>query len=333
MKNVLLIGGEGYIGNVVSEHLLRLGYGVISYDLLLYNNNLCVLGHQGYDNYQFIYGDMNDVELLQKAVNGVDAVVLLAGLVGDPITKKYPQESEKINDQGVRNVIRVCAASNVERFIFISTCSNYGLIKGNELATENHNLNPLSLYAESKVAAEQYLMSFMGKTGMTPTVLRFATAFGLSSRMRFDLTVNEFSRDLALGNELLVFDADTWRPYCHVKDFARLIELVLKSKAQDVSFQTFNAGGEVNNATKQMIVDKILSVVPDGKVVYQAHGGDPRNYKVDFSKVRNELGFTPKYSIDDGIRETKAMIESHVFDLFSNNVNFYGNYEITYESE
>jgi nucleoside-diphosphate-sugar epimerase len=333
MTNVLLVGGEGYIGNVVSEHLLRLGYGVVSYDLLLYKNNLCVLGHHAHENYQFICGDMNDIALLEQTVRGVDAVVLLAGLVGDPITKKYSKESEKINDQGVRNVIQICAANNVERFIFISTCSNYGLIKGDELATENHDLNPLSLYAKSKVAAEHYLMSFQGKTDMSPTILRFATAFGLSPRMRFDLTINEFSRELANGNELLVFDAETWRPYCHVKDFARLIELVLNSKAQDVSFQVFNAGGEANNATKQMIVDKILSAIPDGKVAYQAHGSDPRNYKVDFSKVRNVLGFTPKYSIDDGIREIKAMNKSHVFDLVSDNVNFYGNYEITYESE
>jgi nucleoside-diphosphate-sugar epimerase len=332
-KKILLVGGEGYVGNVVSEYLLKSNYEVVSFDRLLYNNNLCALNHIHHPNYSFIYGDMCDSGAIESAVSGVDGVVLLAGLVGDPITKKYPDQSAQINDSGVINVINTCSKNGIEKFIFVSTCSNYGLIKNDELASEDFPLNPLSLYAKSKVSAEKHINSLKGQTLMHPTILRFATAFGLSPRMRFDLTVNEFTHDLALGKELLVFDADTWRPYCHVKDFARLIELVLKSKPQDVSFQTFNAGGEANNATKQMIVDKILNAIPDGKVSYQAHGSDPRNYKVDFSKVRNMLGFTPKYSIVDGINEIKALIESHVFDLAEENVEYHGNYEITYGCE
>jgi len=331
MKKVLLIGGEGYIGNVVSEHLLSSGYEVVSYDLLLYKNNNCVLNHVNHSNYNFVYGDINDSIKLKNVISKVDAVVLLTGLVGDPITKKYPEESAAINDVGVRNVIDICAKINVEKFIFISTCSNYGLIQNNEKADETHPLNPLSLYAKAKVGAEKHILGLKGKTKMNPTILRFATAFGVSPRMRFDLTVSEFTRELATGNDLLVFDADTWRPYCHVRDFARLIHLVLEADNSKVSFEVFNAGGEVNNATKQMIVDKILAQVPEGKVSYQAHGSDPRNYRVDFSKVKKVLGFEPKYTIDDGVTELKTMIDNRVFDLVESNRDFHGNYTIEYK--
>ena len=236
MKKILLIGGEGYIGNVVSEELLSKGYSIISYDNLLYENNLCVLNKLHHSNYQFIYGDILDTVKLENALSGVDGVILLAGLVGDPITKKYPNESAAINDKGVKNAIDLCAKKNIERFIFVSTCSNYGLIKDDELAHEEFDLNPLSLYSSSKVYAEKYILSLKGKTGMSPTILRFATAFGLSPRMRFDLTVSEFTRDLAMGNDLLVFDAETWRPYCHVGDFARLIKMVLEAPQEKVVF-------------------------------------------------------------------------------------------------
>jgi len=330
MKNVLLIGGEGYIGNIVAQNLMSNGSIVTSYDNLMYNNHQCVLNKIQLDNCNFIYGDMQDKKRLDSIIENFDAVVLLAGLVGDPITKKYPEESALINDQGVKNVIDLCAKYNVENFIFISTCSNYGLIENNELADENYRLNPLSLYAKSKVNAEKYILSLKDKTNMHPTILRFATAFGLSSRMRFDLTVSEFTRELAMSKELLVYDAHTWRPYCHVQDFSRLIQMVLEAPKEKVAFEVFNAGGDVNNATKQMIVDMILNKIPDGKVKYQKYGSDPRNYRVNFNKVKTVLGFEPKYNIQDGINELVEAIDNHVFDHVDENRNFHGNYEINY---
>ena len=165
---------------------------------------------------------------------------------------------------------------------------------------------------------------------MNPTILRFATAFGLSDRMRFDLTISEFTRELVIGNELLVYDAHTWRPYCHVQDFSRLIQIVLDAPADQVSFKVFNSGGDVNNATKQMIIDSILEKLPDGKVKYQEHGSDPRNYRVSFEKVKSVLGFEPKYTIQNGIDELLVAIKNHQFDHVEQNKNFYGNYEIDY---
>ena len=280
-----------------------------------------------------MYGNIVDPEFIGKALDGVECVVLLSGLVGDPITKKYPEESALINDQGVKNIIDRCAEQNIDKFIFISTCSNYGMIESDDLADEQYKLNPLSLYSKSKVNAENYILSLKGKTDMNPTILRFATAFGLSPRMRFDLTVSEFTLDLGMGKELLVYDANTWRPYCHVRDFAHLIQVVIEAQTEIVSFEVFNAGGDINNATKQMIVDAIFEKIPDGKVKYQDHGNDPRNYRVSFEKVKSILGFEPKYTFQDGIDELIEAINNHVFDHVDENKNFFGNYEIHYRAE
>jgi len=213
---------------------------------------------------------------------------------------------------------------------YISTCSNYGLIKEDELADENFDLNPLSLYAKAKVAAEKHLLSKKGKVNYTGTVLRFATAFGLSPRMRFDLTVSEFTRDLYFGEELVVFDEHTWRPYCHIRDFAGLIDMVLNADKDKVNFEVFNAGGEVNNFTKKMIVDAIVASIPDAKVKYSGSGSDPRNYKVSFKKVQNTLGFEPKFTVKDGIEELIHAFEIGVYKDSLDNKNKYGNFEINY---
>jgi nucleoside-diphosphate-sugar epimerase len=327
---VLLIGGAGYIGLVTTDHLLAAGYEVCCLDLLLYRNNACVLPFLSHPRYSFVYGDLADQAALGRALEGVDHVVLLAGLVGDPVTKKHPEASRAINDTGVQACIDRLDGNGLQRVVFVSTCSNYGLIESDEMADEDFPLRPLSLYARSKVAAEQHLLAGKGRVDYAPTVLRFATAFGLSPRMRFDLTVNEFTRELALGRDLLVFDAHTWRPYCHVKDFARLIQLTLQASADDVAFETFNAGGDANNLTKANIVDLIVRHIPSGSVRYQEHGSDARNYRVNFRKVRDTLGFQPAYTVQNGIEELLAAMHEHVFDHVDENRSFYGNYDIVY---
>jgi nucleoside-diphosphate-sugar epimerase len=327
-KSILIIGGAGYIGPMVTDSLLAAGHKVTCFDALLYENNSCVVPFLSNPNYRFVYGDLRDLDALDVALEGITDVVLLAGLVGDPITKKYPEASQAINDLGILRCIDHLNGKGLDRVVFVSTCSNYGLIANDELADENFTLSPLSLYAKSKVAAEQHLLAGKGKVDYTPTILRFATAFGLAPRMRFDLTVNEFTRALAIGQELTVFDAHTWRPYCHVKDFGRLIEMVMKAPHADIAFEVFNAGGEVNNFTKQGVVDTILTLLPGAKVKYQEHGSDPRNYRVNFAKVRNILGFEPQYTVHHGVTELLSAIKQRVFDRVDQMRNFHGNYEI-----
>ena len=327
-RSILLIGGGGYVGDAVATHFLKLNYEVRVIDNFVYDHYFSVSNISSHDGYVMFEGEMDDTALLKEAAEGVGAVVLLGGLVGDPITKKYPTLAQKHNEEAVKNCIDFFDDKEIDRFIFISTCSNYGIIPEDKVADEEYELKPLSLYANAKVAAERYLLAKKDKVNYHATILRFATAFGLSSRMRFDLSVSEFTKDLFVGNELYVFDEHTWRPYCHIKDFALLIDKVINASQEKISFEVFNAGGDENNFTKKMIVDAILRQIPEGKVRYGTQGSDPRNYRVSFNKVQTILGFTPKYSVEDGIFELVEALRNGNFGDVENDLNRYGNYEI-----
>jgi nucleoside-diphosphate-sugar epimerase len=327
-RRVLLIGGAGYIGSVMSGYLLDQGWRVRCFDQLIFGNQICISFYLSHPGYEFIYGDLTDSAKLQSVLEGVDDVVILAGLVGDPITKKYPERSQAINLDGILQTVHSLNGRGLNRVIFISTCSNYGLIRSEETADESFELNPLSLYAKAKVVVEQELISLQGKVDYHATILRFATAFGLSPRMRFDLTVNEFTREMFLNNELLVYDAKTWRPYCHVRDFSRVVDKVLKAPEKQISFEVFNAGGECNNFSKQSVVDEIFQHFPNAPVKYKEQGSDPRNYKVNFSKIKNVLGFEPEHTVADGIVELIGALKQNIFSRVEEQPNFYHNLEI-----
>jgi nucleoside-diphosphate-sugar epimerase len=330
MKNILLIGGAGYVGTVITSEFLKLGYKVTVLDNFVYDNQFSVAPYIGDPNYKIVNGDMGDSNFLKIVSKDITDVIILSGLVGDPITKKYPQESEQINDISVKKCIDYFNGKGIAKLIFISTCSNYGLIKENELADENFELTPLSLYAKAKVSNEKYLINKKEKVDYTGVVLRFSTAFGLSPRMRFDLSISEFVKDMYNGKELEVYDEHTWRPYCHVRDFARLLDIVIKSKKEKVNFEVFNAGGDINNSTKKMLIEEIMTHLPDAKVSYSANGSDPRNYKVSFKKVKETLGFEPEYSVKDGVKELIEALDLGLYSDSTENKNKYGNYKINY---
>jgi nucleoside-diphosphate-sugar epimerase len=204
--------------------------------------------------------------------------------------------------------------ANVERFVFASTCSNYGKMDDPQsFVTETSKLAPVSLYAETKVEFENFLLA-QNKTNSTkPTCLRFSTVYGLSPRVRFDLTVNEFTKEVALGRELVIFGEQFWRPYCHVRDLARSVQLVMESGEDKVGFNVFNVGDTSENYQKQMIVDEILKVIPNGKVKYVEKNEDPRDYRVNFDKIKNELGFSITIDVPEGIKSlNKAIKEGFV---------------------
>lgn len=327
---VTIFGGAGYIGPVVAKRLLRAGYRVRIVDMFLYGTENIMLSLFDEPGIEVLNGDEGRADVTARALDGATDVVILAGLVGDPITKKYPDAHQAVNEDGIRGIIDALDGRGLKRVIFVSTCSNYGLIPEGTLADENYELNPLSLYAKAKVGIEQKLLGLKGQVDFQATALRFATAFGLAPRMRFDLTVSQFTREMYLGSDLLVYDPDTWRPYCHVQDFADVIQRVLEAPDADVAFDVFNAGGDANNFTKRMIVEAIQKHLPDAAVAYQEHGTDPRNYRVDFRKIRERLGFTPRYSVEDGIRELLTALDQNLFADVESRSNFYGNYEITY---
>jgi nucleoside-diphosphate-sugar epimerase len=329
LTKILLVGGAGYVGSVLAESLLAKGFSIRVIDSLVYGNSLSPLTLRNEKNYDFHYGDMADREALERAMEDVTDVVILAGLVGDPICNLYPSESERTNYGALNQAMEVVASHALNSALFISTCSNYGLIPESDRASESYPLAPLSSYAEAKVAAEHNFLHLMQSSLVEkPVVLRFATAFGLSTRMRFDLTVNQFTRDLFLGINIEVFDPDTWRHYCHVLDFARLVEKVLEADPKAVAFEVFNVGGDKNNHTKREIVEIISEHHLPGRAEFISGGGDARNYRVDFAKVRSILDFEPEYSVGSGVEEIILALEKNLFPKSVRGMNQLGNYEL-----
>jgi len=327
-RHILIVGGAGYIGGPLTRHLLAQGARVRNLDCLVYHHGAAILGFLSHPRYEFVAGDMGDRSTVERALESVTDVVILAGLVGDPITKAFPVAAGRINDDALRTCIDTIDGKGVNKVVFVSTCSNYGIIGEEETATEDFPLRPLSLYAKAKVAVERHILSRNGLVDYSPTILRFATAFGLAPRTRFDLTVNEFTRELFLGNELVVYDAHTWRPYCHVRDFARLIARVLDFPVADVRFQVFNAGGDANNHTKRSIVDLIMERLPGCRVAYRENSDDPRNYRVNFEKVRTRLHFVPRMSVGFGIHEIIWALSQHMLDDVAARRDYFGNHAL-----
>jgi nucleoside-diphosphate-sugar epimerase len=323
------VGGAGYVGSTLSRRLLEAGHRVRVLDALIYANGSSLAGLADRDGFEFVKGDMRSAEEVRASLEGVTDVVLLAALVGDPVCKRNPDTAREINVDGAQNVLDASAASGAERFVFASTCSNYGLRDTDTPATEEDELHPLSLYAETKVEMEGRILGKASDMDLTPTILRVATAYGMSQRMRFDLTVSEFTRELTLGHQLDVYDADTWRPYCHVEDIAAAILTVLSKDAETVGAEVFNAGGDEGNFTKRMLVEAAQEALGDeGKVRWVEGGVDARNYRVSFAKIRDRLGFTPAHTVPGAIARLVAAIRAGVFDDVESRLGYYSNHTL-----
>jgi len=315
MKNILVTGGAGYVGSGLLRELLLKGYNVTCVDNLMFGRE-SLLDVWNNKNFTFINCDINNNEDLDRVFlkSNFYAVIHLAAIVGDPACKLYSDIAIKTNWNSSKWLIEKSKSAGVSKFIFASTCSNYGKMDNPEAyVDENSKLAPVSLYAELKVKFEKYMLSEMQKpSGFSPTSLRFSTVYGLSPRMRFDLTVNEFTKDLVLGKELYVFGEQFWRPYCHVKDFSKAFITVLNSPNEKVAYNVFNVGDTNENYTKQMIVDEIKKVLPNSKIKYVAKNDDPRDYRVNCDKIKKELGFKISMTVPDGIMEIKRAIQENL---------------------
>tara|TARA_B100001029_G_C14998155_1_gene416319 strand:- start:35 stop:1033 length:999 start_codon:yes stop_codon:yes gene_type:complete len=315
MKSILVTGGAGYVGSGLLSELLLKGYSVTCVDNLIFGGESLVgLWHN--KNFKFYRCDINNKNHFDKILseNKFDAVIHLAAIVGDPACKLYSNLAVETNWESSRWLIDRCSELGISKFIFASTCSNYGKMDDPKAyVDENSKLAPVSLYAELKVKFENYMLSEMKKLdSFSPTSLRFSTVYGLSRRMRFDLTVNEFTKDLALGKELVIFGEQFWRPYCHVNDFSNAFITVLKSPNEKVAYNVFNVGDTKENYTKQMLVNEIKKVLPNSKIKYVKKNDDPRDYRVNCDKIKKELGFKITMTVPDGIMEIKRVIQENL---------------------
>jgi nucleoside-diphosphate-sugar epimerase/ActR/RegA family two-component response regulator len=306
IRKVLVIGGAGYIGSLLVRKLLERRYEVVVLDALIY-------GDQGirelYANPQlrFIKGDMRDIEAIVGATQGVDAVVHLGALVGDPACAIDENLTLQINLAATRVVAEVAKGYGVRRFLFASTCSVYGA--SDEVSNEKSELSPVSLYAKSKIASEQAILELTGFQ-FSPTVLRFATIFGLSPRPRFDLVVNVFAARAVAEGSINVAGGDQWRPFLHVSDAAEALLRVLEADELLVRGEIFNIGSDRENYKIAQVGEMVASAVPGVKVVTDKENPDKRNYRVSFEKMRQRLGFVPGVSVQAGIAEIVEAVRS-----------------------
>jgi nucleoside-diphosphate-sugar epimerase len=306
-KTALVTGGAGYIGSVVTRDLLARGYDVTVADALMFGGEslLDLLSHPSFTFHRVDVTKPDDVEALLEG-HRFGAVVHLASLVGDPACKAQPELATRTIWDGSKGLFEACERHGVRRFLFASTCSNYGRMEAGGMLDESAPLRPVSLYAELKVKFEQYLLQ--RSTPVDFTILRFATVYGLSLRPRFDLTINEFARDALLKGELEIYGPQFWRPYCHVQDIARAIALVLESDSQLVARKTFNVGSNDENYQKRMIAEEVAEQVPVN-LAYVEKDEDPRDYRVNFDRI-SALGFKPKMRLADGIAEIVAALQN-----------------------
>ncbi len=324
---VLVVGGAGYVGSVMAGRLLRHGARVRVLDALVYRNGFALRHLLEEPKFSFIKGDFVDPPTVKGALEGVSDVILLASLVGDPICKRYPDLAVQANVNASKQLFDMLEATPVERFVFASTCSNYGIHLGNEPAPEGAPLNPQSLYAETKIEVENFILQRAHSVAFAPTVLRIATAYGMSPRMRFDLTVSHFTWALAAGVGLTVYDADTWRPYCHVRDISKAFMSVLCQDRERVRGEVYNVGENQQQFTKRMIVDEARRHLERVDVRYMSGDTDPRNYRVCFDKISRELGFACDHSVQDYV---PRLIEARRQGAFSSSeVERAGNYELS----
>jgi nucleoside-diphosphate-sugar epimerase len=308
---VALTGGAGYVGALAARELIEAGHEVRALDLILHGQE-AVASELESGGAELIRGDVRDPDARRRLLDGAAAVVHLAAIVGDPACAADPERSREINVDASRSMIADAAEAGASRFVFASTCSNYGRMTDPTVPIdETGELAPVSLYAEQKVEIERMLLN--DGHGLEATCLRFATVHGVAPRMRFDLTVNEFTRDLWSDRPLEVFGEQFWRPYVHVYDAARAIRTAIDAPSELVAGEVYNVGDSGENYRKLDLVELITSILGRGEVSYVHRDEDPRDYKVSFEKVRVRLGFEPRMRVPDGIREIIEGLESSRF--------------------
>jgi nucleoside-diphosphate-sugar epimerase len=297
------------MGSVLTRQLLSSGHKVRVLDSLMYgSDSLAELA--GHKDFELIQGDIRDRRTVQRALRDVDAVVHLAAIVGDPACARDQATATAVNLDASLALIADAEKAGVRSFVFASTCSNYGRQEDTSvLATEDHDLRPVSLYAQTKVNVERDLLGGKERT-LNATVLRFSTLYGLSPRMRFDLTVNEFVRELMTSRELTVYGEQFWRPYVHVTDAARAIAAVLEAAPALVRGRVFNVGDTAENYRKLDLVKIVRERVGGGEVKFVQRTEDPRDYRVSCDAIRTALGYVVTRRVPDGVDEIAGAIEA-----------------------
>jgi nucleoside-diphosphate-sugar epimerase/glycosyltransferase involved in cell wall biosynthesis len=310
--HILVLGGAGYIGSCLVRKLLADGRRVRVMDSLAYGDDAIREVH-GHPNFELQVGDCRNIQDLVAAVKGVDAIIDLAAIVGDPACEVDRQLSLETNYAATRMLIEVAKGHGICRLIFTSSCSVYGA--SDLLMDESSGVQPISLYAETKVDSEEALLSARS-TEFHPIILRLATVFGLSSRARFDLIVNFLTAKAHKEGLITIYNGTQWRPFIHVQEVAEGIIRVLDAPLSVVSGEIYNLGDSRLNFTLSQVANKVVTEYPATRVKY-IDSSDRRSYRVSFDKIRKHIGLECRLNLEDGIREIREALDSELISDYT----------------
>ncbi len=298
---ILVTGHRGYVGSVMVPMLLAEGLDVVGLDIDLYRHS--TFG----DEAQIlpipeIMKDVRDVEV--RDLEGIDAIFHLAALSNDPLGDLNADLTYEINYRASVRLAEAAKQAGVSRFVFASSCSNYGAAASEAFLTETASVNPVTAYGRSKVASEEGI-SMLAEGDFTPTFLRFATAYGYSPRLRFDIVVNNLMAWAFTTRQVLMkSDGRAWRPLIHVSDMTRAFLTVLRAPSALVHNQVFNVGSTTENYTVRQVAELVRKTVPGSEVAFgEGANADARNYRVDFHKIATMLDFKPQWTVERGCAE------------------------------
>lgn len=312
-EQVLVIGGAGYLGSVLVDRLLERQYPVKILDNFIYGKR-SVEKYSGNSSVEITEGDIRNIETVNKAVNGAGSVILLAAVVGDPASALRPDQTIETNYLASHMIASACRLKGINRFIYASTCSVYGI--GKKILDENAPLNPVSLYAKTKISSEQSILQLVD-SNFAPSIMRMSTLYGYSPRMRFDLAVNTMTMTAFTENKINVFGGEQWRPLLHVKDAAESYVKILEADINDVRGKIYNVGSEEQNYRIKKVSEIIGKAISEtsGKEVpvrIEKSNKDERDYRVSFKKIQEELDFNVNHTIDEAAKEIYTALNSGI---------------------
>jgi len=306
-RHVLITGGAGYIGSLLTSELLRANYRVTVLDSLLFGGE-SIIPFLHHPNFHFVKADVTEPRAIKDSIKDgwqkPDAIVHLAAIVGFPACQAVGRQvAWRYNVEATEKAFEQAIDLGVERFVFASTYSNYGLSPNGKPVTEESPLNPQSLYAETKIAAEEFLLS-QKDAACAPLLFRFATLYGMSPRTRFDLIVNQFVLEAFTKRALIIYQRGYSRSFVHIQDVVRGVIMGLEAEREKICGEVFNLGTDNGNYSKDDIVGLVLKRMPETVVEYKdlTFGGDMRDITVSFAKIKKVLGFETTLDVDDGIR-------------------------------
>jgi len=309
-QKVLVTGGAGYIGSLLVRNLLNSGYAVEIFDSFLFGFN-SIKDIVNHPNLDIVIGDITKMEEVSKALEKVDAVIHLAAIVGDPACAVH--DADVVFETNFVAPVRLAGLArerHANRFIFASTCSVYGASEG-EILSEASIPSPISIYGRTKVEAEKQIL-LLANDEFAPCILRLATVYGLSPRMRFDLAINYITMKAVTERRVVIFGGDQWRPFLHASDTARAFQTVLEAPTDKIMGEIFNVGSSGENYQMKEVGKLIQELTSQVEVVHALEIEDKRSYNVSFDKIYDTLRFATTKRVNDGILEIKEAIEKKI---------------------